>query len=208
MIINKEVGIIIKKGTKMLVLFFSVFICGGVMYVISKFYWFLTIYGMFLSPGNSGFSDKFRQFTHFIISCFIAPCSQVISDGENISYQLCEKNNSLNMFGIIILGLSVLSGYLFRHKYIAKISIYWIGFAFALICLVGWGTTENGTVLYSLYFFWAFMVLLILLIDRLTVQSKYLKHFVCCIVFIALMVYNIINMLDIIHFGIKYYPVS
>jgi hypothetical protein len=205
MVINKEFGMIIKKGWRLFVLFIAVFICGGMIDVIHKLKMSLNIYVSFIGLDN-GFTGKFRQFTHFIYSCFIAPCSHAVSDGEKISYQIC-ANNSYNITGMIILGLSVLSGFLFRRKFIAKISLCWIGFAFALICLLGWGTAENGTFLYSLYIFWAFAVLLVLLIDKFLSPIEHIKHLVFCLLILALMVYNIKYILDVINFGITYYPV-
>lgn len=200
LLINKEFGII-KKGCKILILFSAVFICGGMISIINKFSMLIMTYGGFVTT-DSGLSGKFRQFTHFITSCFIAPCSRISSDGEHISYQLCTID-SYHIGGIVLLGLSLLSGFLFRHKYIVQISLYWIGFAFVLICLLGWGVAENGTILYALYIFWAFAVLLMLLIDKLPFK---IKSTICGLLFSALMIYNIKHILNIIHFGIAYYP--
>ena len=203
LILNKEFRGIVKKGLKMLLMFFAVFICGGMTYLIYDFNSFIMLKRF---AAIHGFIEKFIQFTHFTGSCLIAPCSRIISDGDHILYRLCAMQ-TVNMAGIIVLGLSVLSGYLFRRKYIAQISIYWIAFAFVLICLFGWGTAENGVVLYSLYFFWAFIILFILLIDKLMCNTKYSRHIVFCVLFLALMVYNMIKMLDMINFGIAFYPV-
>jgi hypothetical protein len=206
MFMNKESDIV-KKCCKILVLFLAVFVCGGIINIIYKFNILITSYGGFMAPEN-GLTGKMQQFTHFIPSCFLAPPSQIINYGGHISYQLY-ANNSYNMAGIILLGFSVLSGFLFRRKYIAKISVGWVGFAFALIGLFGWGTAENGTILYSLYIFWAFIVLLMLLIDKfLTLtKTKSIFHIVYCLLFLALMIYNVKHMFDIINFGITHYPV-
>ena len=205
MVINKEYGTFMKKGFKMLIVFFSVFICGGMMEIVYKFNLILSNYGSFVS--KHGFIDKCRQFTHFIASCFIAPCSQIVSKGDTVTYQQ-SATGSNHILGISIFGLSLLSGFLFRRQYMAKISLYWAGFAFALICLFGWGTAENGTVLYSLYLFWAFTVLLTLLINKLPTRINYVKYFIFVVLVVALFVYNIMKMIDIINFGLKYYPVS
>jgi hypothetical protein len=205
MALNKEFGAIIKKGWKIFVSFIAVFICGGMICIMYKFNWMLTHYETFIAS-DTGFAGKFRQFTHFIEYCFLAPCSQVVSDGEKISCQIC-ANGSYSITGMIILGLSVLSGILFRRRYMARISLYWTGFAFTLICIFGWGTAEDGTFLYSLYFFWAIAALLALLMDKILSGTRYVKHLVFCLLILFLMIYNIKHMLDVINFGIIYYPV-
>ena len=205
MVLNKEFALIIKKGFKMVMLFFSVFICGGMIDVIYRAGSMFTKYEKFVS--NNGFIDKFQQFTHFIASCFIAPCSRIVSDEYFVAYRLCE-NYSLNMFGILLLGLSLLAAWLFREKIIAKISLFWICFAFVLISLFGWGIAENGTILYAYYIFWSFATLLVLLIDKVISKTRNItKYLVYGILVLALMVYNIIHLMDIINFGIKYYAV-
>ena len=204
MIINKEHTMFIRKGLKMLAMFLALFICGGLIELVYKIKILTSVYMSFFT-GN-GFIDKFHQFTHFIVSCFIAPCSQVVENSGSVSYWACPTHTT-SIFGIIIFAISILSGILFRRKFIAVISIYWAVFALVLICLIGWGTAENGTLLYSLYFFWAFTVLTVLLTDKLLSVSKLIKRLFFIILIASLFLYNLYYMLDVINFGRLYYPV-
>ena len=201
--INKEYKMIIHKGWHICRMFFAIFICGGVIDVIYRMNVSINDYVGFLS--NHGYMDKLRQFTHFILSCLMAPHSRLMNYNEHIAYQL-DMPDSFNLFGIIILVLAVWSGVLFRRRFIAKISLYWVGFSFALIAMIGWGTAENGTILYSLYIYWAFTILLSLLIDALFSKTKYLMYAVYGILITMLSIYNIKGILEIVNFGLTYYP--
>lgn len=203
-IINKEFRSMIQKGWRIIRLSLGLFICGGLMEIVYKTSLLIATYVGFLS--DYGYIDKFRQFTHFIVSCIMAPCSRIINYSGHIAYHLCAPE-TVNILGMTILGITVLSGFLFRRRFIAKISLCWVGFAVSLIAILGWGTAENGTVLYSLYIYWAFIVLLTLLIDKLLSKTAILKYTLFGILLVALCIYNIMGMLEVIRFGIKYYPV-
>ena len=48
-----------------------------------------------------------------------------------------------------------------------RISFYWVIFSFIILCVVGWGTLENGLILYALYFSWAIVILMYNLIKQI-----------------------------------------
>ncbi len=69
--------------------------------------------------------------------------------------------------GICVLvgcGLAIL---LCWRQFALKLCAGWAAFSFVLLCLVGWGTAENGLILYELLFGWAFLGMLILLAKRI-----------------------------------------
>lgn len=204
LILNKEVKNGMRKCIKMSVLFLGIFICGGMINVIYRTKTLFTEYFKY-TEADHGFIGKCHQFTGFISSCFFAPCSEVVSTTYT-SYQLC-ASHSFNVIGITILALCIVSVLLHRDRYIAKISGYWIGFAFLLICVLGWGTSENGTILYSLYFYWAFLIPITLLIEKAFTKTKFIGHLLFCILIASLISLNIKGGFDLINFGITYYPV-
>lgn len=59
-----------------------------------------------------------------------------------------------------------------RKERITKLSAVWLGFSFLLLGIVGWGTIDNGLMLYSLYFGWAFVCMIFRLIDRLLWRAR------------------------------------
>jgi hypothetical protein len=74
---------------------------------------------------------------------------------------------------------------------------------------LGSGTKENGLILYALYFGWAFLVLLFLLVEKIEnkLNIKFLIPVVTMVTVIALLVINIPAILEMVNFAITYYPV-
>ena len=60
--------------------------------------------------------------------------------------------SDVNILGIIILILVLVSAIYNRHKYSSMLSIGWVGFSVIMLLGLGWGTVENGLILYALYF--------------------------------------------------------
>ena len=92
--------------------------------------------------------------------------------------------------GGVLLGLCLASLILNRKKIIARLP-------------------ENGMVLYSLYFSWAFFVLLFLLMDWIAEKGK-LKLLVpvaSCVIIAVLIVFNYCGLTDLLDFATRYYPV-
>ena len=74
---------------------------------------------------------------------------------------------------------------------------------------LGWGTKENGLILYALYFGWAFLVLLFQLIEKVEskLNIKFLVPVVTMIAVAALLTINIPAIIEMVNFAITYYPV-
>ena len=74
---------------------------------------------------------------------------------------------------------------------------------------LGWGTKENGLILYALYFGWAFLVLLFQLIEKVEskLNLKFLVPVVTIVVVVVLLVVNIPAIIEMVNFAITYYPV-
>ena len=49
--------------------------------------------------------------------------------------------------------------------------MYWVMFSVVILLVVGWGSSENGMILYALYFSWAFLVLIYQLV--LAIAKKF-----------------------------------
>jgi len=157
---------------------------------------------------KSTFYEKFLQFVNFVSSCFIKPETVLTFDiGTWISYQLAPVE-SLNLLGLALLALCTF-GFILNYKdKFAQICAFWVAFSFFVLCLVGWGTAENGLILYSLYFGWAYFCLAFLAIEKLLQKVPRVKYAVY-IALIAILAYiNIPGIYDLIQFGIEYYPVQ
>ena len=138
------------------------------------------------------FYDNLRQYLNFIETLFLSN-KGIITYDKNISsgliyysYQM-DKTSSLNIVGIIILLTCLISYILNRKEYMAKISFGWVLFSAIVLLFIVWGTAENGLILYSLYFYWAFYILIILISS------------------ILIFIKSILTLYDLINFAIKYY---
>lgn len=184
---------------KCFLVFCTIFIVGG------QFPQILTCTKTFKTlqtfSGDLFFYDKFCQFTSFVKGLFIPQHGAVvISDFP--SYRL--QSPSLSIIGIIILIILIISFILNRKLKMAKISILWILFSFIILCLKGWGTPENGLILYSLYFAFAYYVLYFLLIKKLF-KNKILFKCVMTFSIILILFFNIMEIINIFEFAFKYY---
>jgi len=187
-----------------------------------KFFAIITLFGqlpLFMNAASSinrltrfagttlPFSDRVLQYFNFISSCFVKPDAEVNTIAySHASYQLAPVIN-LNTIGIILFLIAVL-GYIlnYRNRF-AQICMWWVVFSFLILCVVGWGTLENGLILYTLYFLWAYVSLVFLAIEKLPSKLKIVRYSLYAMAAIALLIVNIEGIFEVIHFGINYYPI-
>ena len=73
-----------------------------------------------------------------------------------------------------------------------------------MLVILGWGTKENGLILYSLYFGWAYFVLIFQLLNNIFKNNKVFK--IALIILILLMVIGYIpELFNIFKFAILNY---
>lgn len=155
------------------------------------------------------FADKIYQYTDFICNCFIAPSAGVNTTAvDHISWQL-NPATGISFAGILILILAVISAIWNRDKKSSLLAVGWVGFSVIMLLGLGWGTQENGLILYALYFGWAFLILLFQLVEKIEskLNIKFLIPVVTMVAVIALLVINIPAILEMVNFAITYYPV-
>ena len=156
------------------------------------------------------FSNKIFQYFAFIKNYFVSPEA---SPQKNyfglISWQLVPAEH-LNIAGLIILILCAVSFYINRKKRISIISALWICFSFFVTVMIGWGTPENGLILYSIYFGWAFLVLLFQLAEFICekIKCRPLLPVLSVGTSAYLLAVNISGITDMINFITENYPPS
>lgn len=154
-------------------------------------------------------SDKIYQYTEFVRNCYIAPNASIrITNTNHISWQM-NTVESISYVGIVIFLLAVGSAIWNRDKKSSLLAAGWVGFSVIMLLGLGWGTSENGLILYALYFGWAFFVLLFQLVEKIEykLNIKYLLPVVTGITVVVLLLVNIPAIIEMICFGISYYPV-
>lgn len=148
--------------------------------------------------------EKIQQFTNFIAGIFIAPIGEVINNSFGyISYQLIVPT-TINILGITIFVICIISAFLNRKEYLAKISLFWVLFSVFILLVMGWGTQENGLILYSLYFGWSYITLIYLFIKKLFTNKK-LFNIVFIIIILLMIFFNFKELINIFKFAIINY---
>ena len=158
---------------------------------------------------NLTLTEKLYQYISFISSCFIAPDAGVNTTAvDHISWQL-NPVTSINFIGIVILALVIVSAILNKDKKSSLLSAGWVVFSVVMLLGLGWGTKENGLILYALYFGWAFLVLLFQLVEKIEdkLNVKFLVPVFGIGCAIALAVVNIPAIMEMVNFAITYFPV-
>ena len=142
------------------------------------------------------------QFTQFVVCQFLAP-APVFSGESHVSLSLPDP--SFSAVGVAILLLEGICLFLCRRDAFARLCGFWIAFSFVLLVLLGWGSAENGMILYSSYFCWAYLSLPILALKKLCPHKGYLFGSFAAIA-LWLLAVNLPVLIEIIGMGIAHYP--
>ena len=122
----------------------------------------------------------------------------------HLSLKLTDAKN-LCFIGIVILIICLISFALNRKEKFVRLSFLWMLFSVVVLLIFGWGSTENGLTLYSLYFAWSYLVLYFVFLKKILKKDILFKIVIlgsCLIMFW----FNINEFINILIFGIKYYP--
>lgn len=148
------------------------------------------------------FNEKLYQFTYFIKSSFIGP-KGFIREGVFTSYQLLYPSH-LSKIGVAIFIVAIIGFILNRKNKFAQFCLGWIFLSIIVLLIIGWGTTENGLILYSLYFSFAYVSLIYLFLRRIIKNNTLFTAAIISISFIILIL-NLSELYNIFSFAIKYY---
>ena len=153
------------------------------------------------------FLQKLHQYSSFFSQCLIAP--EAAADLETFGYpswQLLIPQN-FSIIGILIFVLCMVSLILNRRDKASSTAGLWLGFSFAILFILGWGTQENGLILYSLYFGWAIWVLLYRLLQKLEKKTPHFFLITAGILLIFSVCFNLPAIRKIVSFAKFYYPI-
>ncbi len=198
----KDLKTTIKNYKDCFIYFIVVLVLGGqfsqILTINEKMTYFMSDFA-----GKQSLPEKFCKYTTFVESIFKITPGHIEKFLNYDAYRL-PIPETISIIGIVILALVVLSFILNRKEKMAWISILWIIFSIIILCIVGWGTVENGLILYSLYFAWAFYLLIYLLIKKL-IPNKKLFSSIMIILIVVMFIYNSKEILNILDFALTYY---
>ena len=151
--------------------------------------------------------QKLHQYSGFFRQCLLAPAAGAdLAAMGHASWQLLIPTG-FSVFGLVILILALAGYFVNRKDPACKAAFLWLIFSFAILFLLGWGTKENGLVLYTLYFGWAVWVLLIRLFQRL---HERIPHFLPIAGIFTLVIFLAVNLpalWQLLSFAFSYYPI-
>ena len=180
-----------------LIIFISIFVISGQFSQILNFERTMMSLLKFAKP--LPLTDKLCQFLNFVQSIFFS------CEGEIIGHRYwLQEVESISVIGIILLVIMVISFIINRKDSFAKLSFCWIIFSILILVIVGWGTTENGLILYSLYFAWAFLSLYYLFLKKMCKNRKIFITLLL-ITILIMAIFNFKEFLNILIFAIKYH---
>lgn len=154
------------------------------------------------------FTNRLQQFTMFVRSCFVAPPSELNWQvRQDYSWQQVPVE-AISVAGILLFVLAVLGFVLNYEKLLYKICMFWVVCSFMVLCVLGWGTAENGLILYTLYYGFAYWILVYGFFDKVLEKFKNCiwRYGMWMIAVIALVVLNGIGILRLLIYARTYYP--
>ena len=158
---------------------------------------------------NITLQDKFFQYSAFVRNCLMAPIAGVdTTTYDRISWQM-NSVESVSVIGCVLFVIAIVSAVWNRKNKLSVIAGLWVVFSGVMLFGLGWGTHENGLILYVLYFGWAFQLLLFQFVDRIgeKIGCRLLLPGVTAAVCAVLAWTNAAGILEMIRFGITHYPV-
>lgn len=150
--------------------------------------------------------DKVSQYMTFVCSTLWAPSAGPMTNMLDMPSWKQAAVTGLSRPGMLILLLCIVSVLLNWKQFSARMAALWIGFSFVILVGLGWGTQENGLILYALYFGWAFWVLLYQLARKLTGKAPALLPLLILPVCLLLLWINCREVIRILDFAIAHYP--
>lgn len=162
---------------------------------------------------NLTIANKVMQFSTFVRSVFIQPSVKAFSVtpwyvaeiDQYAAYRLSDEFN-FDWIGILILVLCAVSFIWNRKDRFMQYAGGWVLVSIFILLCLGWGTHENGLVIYGLHFGWAYIALIYKLIERLFVRHRKILLGACCAVSGIMLWQNVQGLSVLFDFLGKYYP--
>lgn len=156
--------------------------------------------------------QKIQRYTCMVQSFFIAPKSiplKIIENGDAYPSWELTPDYSFSVIGIIIIAVAIAGFILTRKEFVTRIAGIWVLFSIFITVIVGWGMKENGLVLYTLYFGWAYFILVFKAFKFITdkINKPSLNYILLAAATCSIIYPNALMVLNIMHFGMRFYPV-
>lgn len=168
---DRKFGRFVTNTLKLCGAFFAVMILSGQLTAFLDIPSYIAGYGYYTGV-DVPLTAKLMQYVNFVRSTLLAPASHVDFESyRHVSWQMMPVIR-FRRLGIAMLLCSI-GGIAVRPKaWFTRICAVWMAFSLLLLGIVGWGTIDNGLMLYTLYFGWAFVAMAFQLGDWLLHRWK------------------------------------
>jgi hypothetical protein len=155
------------------------------------------------------FGAKLQQFWTFIRDLFLAPDAGVVQTADGIYHWWMSPVPHISIVGIVLFVLSIIGFIARRRDRFQQISFLWLLLSIITMVIIGWGAQENGFFLYTIYFGWAYLVLIITCIETLfrSLRLEKITGYLYSLLGICLLLYNYSHLSKIIQFSLNYYSI-
>ena len=195
----------VKNTLKLCGAFFAVMILSGQLTAFLDIPSYIEGYGYYTGVDVSLLS-KLMQYVNFVRSSLFAPGSHVDFESyRHVSWQMLPVYQFPKL-GILMLIASI-GGIAVKPKaWFTRICAVWMAFSLLLLGIVGWGTIDNGLMLYTLYFGWAFVAMAFQLGDWLLHRWQIVEivFFLGLILFVGLR--NVTSLKAALVFATQFFP--
>lgn len=183
-------------------------VTGKAMRILSSVFSMQIMYDRFCVSGYSP-SGRIEQFLYSIRTVFLQPGVRDVmvpaDDGRSYMTYLMQEVPDISIFGCAVLILAVISLVLNHRDEFSQFCGWWIFVSALISILVGWGTADNGLIIYTMYFGWPYVCLLYKLAERVFSQKKYMLAGTCALFAGYMIVTNISGLAGLFQFLEQYY---
>ena len=154
------------------------------------------------------YPQKWAQYSWFVRNIFLAP--KAGPDFENLGHAAWQllPITSVSVTGVLLFAASLICCVWERKRPICQCCGGWILLSLFVLLVMGWGTAENGLILYSLYFGWAFLIPLFSAVCRIAQRRKlrWLLPALSAAAIALLVIVNVPELGRMIEFAAEFYP--
>lgn len=202
---DRDFKIFCKKTLLLCGAFFAVMILSGRLTTFLDIPSYIAGYGYYTGVDVPPLS-KLMQYVNFAGACVLAPASDVdFTTYRHVSWQMLPVTN-WSIVGIVVILASLAGIVVSWRKRLTKICAAWLGFSLVLLGLVGWGTIDNGLMLYSLYFGWAFVAMIFELLNWAFARLRTGKVAVLLALILGVGIYNVYALKAVLVFATQFFP--
>lgn len=195
----------VKNTMKLCGAFFGVMILSGRLTTFLDVGTYIAGYAPY-AGGDVALKGKLLQFVNFVGACFVAPASHVdFETYSHVSWQMYPVTE-WNVLGLLV-GVAAFFGVLAKPRAMfSKVCGVWMAFSLLLLGIIGWGTIDNGLMLYTLYFGWAYVAMCFQLLDRVFRSERAVKLTVMALIIGVVLMANVMALKDVLVFATQFFP--